>query len=321
MRAVTVDRLVAFSLVRRFRALNTDVEVSIVGPAFAQLLVAAERVFADVERRFSRFRTDSELSRLNESCGVPTRISNELAILLRRALDLHEVTEGAFDPGVLPDLEVAGYDRSFELVPHDVDRKPHSAQRPSISSLRFDREGAVATLPRGLRIDLGGIGKGYAVDVAAEVLGPARDFMVNAGGDIRAGGNGIDGDGWLASVVHPCTGDDVSTVRLRNEALATSTTARRRWIRDGHEMHHIIDPRTRAPARSDVVSASVIALSAIEADVFAKTVVILGRREGLRFTEAQHCPALVVLADGGVRTGHGWPRHSLHSEVRTCEDD
>src|SRR6185295_4471706 len=170
----------------------------------------------------SRFLPDSELSRLNVRCGRETRISEVLFEVLYQAKHLNRITGGAFEPAMLSELEAAGYDRSFELIERDSAETPPAA-RPescSISQLRMDARKRTVCAPAGLRIDLGGIGKGFTVDAAVRVLAPARDFVINAGGDLYASGAGPDGDGWLVNITDP-TGatSGISQVRLYDQAL------------------------------------------------------------------------------------------------------
>jgi thiamine biosynthesis lipoprotein len=288
--------------VRRFRAMNTSVEVRVADPAYTPLLARAERLFSDVEVRFSRFRPHSELSRLNRSGGGV--VSPEMLALLQRARRLHQETGGVFDPCVLPALAAAGYDRSFEQV---RDRGHMAvAQRPTatFADVMVDVAASRVTLPAGAMLDLGGIGKGYAVDRAAELLRPARHALVNAGGDIFA--LGTPGVGWPASVMHPLNGEVAGEINLRDEALATSTTAVRRWRAGGVEMHHLIDPRTGAPARTGVIAASVVAPEAVIADVYAKTALILGLDEGGALLMRRGYPGLFVLNGGGVVATPAW---------------
>lgn len=161
--------------------------------------------------------------------------------------------------------------------------------------------------PAGMRIDLGGIGKGYTVDAASRRLEPLRNFVVNAGGDIFASGSGPDGDGWLVATTDPTSASrNISLVRLYDEAIATSTTATRRWWRGGRQQHHLIDPRTRRPAESGVLSATVTARSATEADVFAKTAFLLGPAQGARFLRGQGSAGLFVLESGEVVPTNNW---------------
>lgn len=257
----------------QFRAMNTDIRLYMLDIESVEIFPETEALFRSVEARLSRFLPDSELCRLNDCSGRETRVSWMMFDVLGRSLGLHRETGGVFDPAVLPALERAGYDRSFEQVKRTANAVPADAGREqfSISQLRLDFQRKTVTAPEGLRIDLGGIGKGYAVDAAASVLEPARDFLVNAGGDIFASGAGPDGDGWLVGVTEPHNFDVyVSLVRLHDEALATSTTAVRRWQRGGRLLHHLIDPRTQKPAEPGVLSVSVIALTAVQANVYAR---------------------------------------------------
>ena len=120
-----------------------------------------------------------------------------------------------------------------------------------------------------MRLDLGGIAKGYAVDRAAELLAPAGPCLVNAGGDLA-----VRGGAWPVGVEH-------LTLLLERGAIATSGRDRRRWTRDGREHHHLIDPRTGAPADTPLLRATVVAASAAEAEVLAKAV-FLGDEEAAR---------------------------------------
>jgi thiamine biosynthesis lipoprotein len=293
---------------RRLRAMNTDVLLLVRDPERAGLLAEAADVFVRLEERLSRFRTDSELSALNRRAGSRTRVSPELFEVLELAAEMQRRTGGLFEPGILGALEAAGYDRSFERVAAESSEGPAAAgPRRSIAEMTLHRESTSVTTPAGLRLDLGGIGKGYAVDRAARVLAPTGDFLIDAGGDVRACGDGPDGDGWPVAVAGPARGsEDVALLRLRDEALATSTTAVRRWRRGARWLNHLIDPRTGEPADGGVVSASVLAPTTVEAEVLAKAALLMGPREGVRFLEARGRAGLVVLDDGTLLVSGTW---------------
>jgi thiamine biosynthesis lipoprotein len=293
----------------QFRAMNTDVRMYMLDIENVVLFPVAEDLFHAMEARLSRFIPDSELCWLNGRAGRETRVSETMYDILERALDMHRLTGGVFDPAVLAELENVGYDRSFEQVERTGEQLPGETRGGgfSVSQVRLDSEQRTVTVPTGMRIDLGGIGKGYTVDAAACLLEPSRDFVVNAGGDIFASGAGPDGDGWLVGVTEPHNFDVyVSLVRLHNEALATSTTAVRRWLRGDRLLHHLIDPRTRQPSESGVLSVSVIAPTAIQADVYAKTALLLGPVDGPRFLERQGTPGLFMMEEGGPVVTSGW---------------
>ncbi|TAK55335.1 MAG: FAD:protein FMN transferase [Dehalococcoidia bacterium] len=296
---------------RTFRAMNTDVRIIGVDWRRTEMLADAEGVFHDIEARFSRFRPDSELSAFNARSDAQVSVSAQMMQLLDLALYFNKRTNGMFDPAVLPALEAAGYDRSFERVVRDDPdaRAPRGVQSRafSIAQAQLDRRQRTLTAPMGLRIDFGGIGKGYAVDVAGQRLSDTRDFLIDAGGDIFASGNGPGGDGWPIGIGDPANGADLDVVVLRDQAIATSTTAQRRWKRGDRWHSHIIDPRTGASTGSEVVSASVIAGTATEADVYAKCALMLGADEGRRFLETNRAQGLLVLDNSCVVRTTGWP--------------
>lgn len=288
--------------------MNTDVRIVTLAPEGEDLPVLAEAVFHDTERRFSRFLPDSELSRFNGRIADQVRVSQEMMAALRLCARMHLATGGVFDPAILPALEHAGYDRSFERIPKEQGRATASPPpRYSINDLALRESRLTVKAPRDLRLDLGGIGKGLAVDGAQAVLAPLGDFVIDAGGDILASGNGPEGDGWLVAVGDPRqAGEELARVTIRDEAIATSSIARRRWRQGGMERHHIIDPRSGEPAATDCISVSVIAPTAVEADVYAKCALILGVSAGRTLLEARHYDGLFVLHDGSIKMTRRW---------------
>ena len=295
---------------RRFRAMNTDIQVFTKDSCRSDMLRRAERIFHDLESRLSRFLADSELSVLNSQSGAEVAVSPELLRVLEIAREFCHTTGGVFDPAVLPYLEAAGYDRSFELIPaHSPDCMPGPIPRAvgSIAEVRLDSRRRTVRAPRGVRLDLGGVGKGYAVDKAAAGMAEVNDFLIDAGGDIFASGSGPDDRGWLVSVANPLDDEeDIALLRLHNQALATSTVAVRYWMKGGRTFNHLIDKRTGRPIDNDIVSVSVVAPSAVAADVLAKTAVMLGYDEGSSMLESQRVEGLFVFADYSRHYTAGW---------------
>ena len=261
---------------RSFNAMGTDVEVLLDAPESATAAAALEGVEAEFERLeqiLSRFRPDSELSRLN-AAGRLHAASDDLVRVIELALEARAETDGLFDPTVHDALVAAGYDRTFDDIAADG--------AAVVSATRCGGEvrvvGRTIELEPGIHIDLGGIGKGYAVDRACDLLAPAGPCLVNAGGDLA-----VRGGAWPVGVA---TG---LTLELSRGAIATSGRDRRRWQRGVEELHHLIDPTTGRPAETDLVRVTVVAASATEADVLAK-VAFLGA--------AVDAPRVLVTADG-----------------------
>jgi thiamine biosynthesis lipoprotein len=188
-----------------------------------------------------------------------------------------------------------------------------SAPRGSVTfaSVVIDPVSRTVRAPAGTRIDVGGIGKGYIVDELAAGLKAVGGVLVDAGGDVYAAGNGPDGDGWVVAVSDPIDPDrEIDVVTLHDAAVATSTVLLRRWRRNGQWHNHLIDPRTREPVNNGVVSVSVMAQTATEADAFAKTALLLGLDEGTRFLERERLHGLFVMADGARAATAAWPGSS-----------
>lgn len=238
-----------------------DCEILAVGVADGALARAEAWVHATSER-FTRFREDSELSRFNASAGRPVAVSEELGTLLRECLRAYEVSGGLVHAGTLPGLLAAGYTRDFSLGgTAPTAPPPPPAPLPELLEVR----GRTARLREGAAIDLGGIAKGWMADTLAARLGAS--CVVNLCGDLYARGGGEEGDGWPIGF-----GD--RTVLATDMGIATSGTTKRSW---GPRLHHLIDPRTGRPALSDLAEVSVISGSAADAEIHAKTALLLGR--------------------------------------------
>jgi thiamine biosynthesis lipoprotein len=262
------------------------------------------RLFERHERIMSRFMPDSELSALNESGPAPFHASPLLIETVSEAIGWACVTDGVFDPTVIDVLEHSGYDRPFEAIAGGTVPEPVAARRRKRRwrAIDLDLDRNIITLPEDVRLDLGGIGKGYTVDRAIEALGPSPNALVNAGGDLYAAGDGPDGDGWYVGVQDPFEpGEDIVVLNVNDRAVATSGSIKRHWTAGDARYHHLIDARAGASSNSDVVTVTVVAPTATQADVLAKTAFLLGSREGVRMVERfAEAECIAVTAQGDV---------------------
>jgi thiamine biosynthesis lipoprotein len=239
------------------------------------------RALADAwEDRFSRFRPGSQLSRLNAEGAA--EVDATFLDLLETARAAALRTGGRFDPAILPALEAAGYDATFDTVRQRTATLARAA-RPTAGidawrRVRIDRAGGTVTLPPGMRIDLGGIAKGAFVDALAAHLGGWPGGCVDAGGDLRVWGRAPAGDGWVAGIEDPVrAGHDLAAVALAPPlcvAIATSSPNRRHWEVNGETRHHLIDPATGRSLALPVASVTVLAPTATAAEVATKAVLV-----------------------------------------------
>lgn len=292
--------------------MKTDIFVKIVSRSHDPARMEADidtalDMFREFESRYSRFRPESELSIFNSGSGM--EVSPELFSLLERSSDWFRETDGVFDPSILTSLEAEGYDASFGNERFGTAHVgENSTRRPRFDEITLG-PGHSVRKPLSLRIDLGGIGKGYIVDRVAEHLARTYDHVfVDAGGDIRTHGANVEEgyDFWAIDIEDPSGKENsLATLLLRDRAVATSGTYRRRWTTSGGERHHLIDPRTGHSAETDLVAVTVVAESAERAEVYSKTLCILGSESGQHHAETNHIPALFVTEDGGTMyTGH-----------------
>ncbi|HVD01698.1 MAG TPA: FAD:protein FMN transferase [Candidatus Dormibacteraeota bacterium] len=249
--------------VLRFESLGTTCELFGVGIDHVRLAEGRAWI-EDMHSRLTRFDAASELSRFNGSAGEWVAVSPELESLLRDALRAHDLSGGLVHAAVLGALMAAGYGRTFAAGPTTVLETVTPGALPALPRVLEVTPGA-ARLRQGFGIDLGGIAKGWLADRLASWLGP--NCLVNLGGDLYARGAGPSGEGWPV-------GFGGTTVLLRDRAAATSGTHRRAW---GEGLHHLVDPRTERPAETDLVEVSVVAATAADAEVHAKTALLLGR--------------------------------------------
>ena len=281
--------------VERFSSMGCTV---VVAGATRLELDAVRRLFEDREATFSRFRAGSELSRVNARSGRVVSISPLFARMLERALGAAVQTDGLVDPTLGRALEAAGYDRDFaQLAPA---ASPAAAgPRGAPGSVRL--ADGLLWVPEGVQLDLNGVVKAGAVDDALSLMG--GEGFISAGGDLATRG--------AVDVALPGGG----AVRLTAGALATSGSVRRRWLRAGVVQHHLIDPRTGAPAESAWEQVTVSGASCVDADIAAKASFLLSEK-GPGWLDGLGIPGRFVAADQTVTTNEAW-RTSLASTICT----
>ena len=269
------------------------------GTESSAAMEAVEMEFRRFDVLLSRFRADSELSVLNR-CGA-LFAGPELLEVVELALAARSRTGGRFDPTVHDAVVAAGYDRSFERLPADTDEIGHPAGARCGGGVTVDRRQSLIELEPGFRLDLGGIAKGYAVDHASDLLCHLGPCLVNAGGDLAVRGTLQGGGPWPVGVE---TSSGTITLALSHGAMATSGRDRRYWRRGGEERHHLIEPSTGRPAETDLLRVTVVARTAVEAEVHAKSLFLAGERDAVREANELRVPCVLVTGDGRtVRAG------------------
>lgn len=305
------DRLVA-----TWRAMGSDVRVVVTGTAgraFRAVDVAFERV-AELETRWSRFRSSSDVSRLNSAGGREIVVSDDTIRLVTAMKFGHAATKGAFDPTLVVPLVHLGYGESLDGDGARTDVGAELDHRGSVDRILFHRRDGrwFVKAPIGTALDAGGIGKGLAADLVVETLGErVEGVLVSIGGDVAVSGRAPEGAGWYVDVLDPDKVAPISTIRLERGGVATSSTRLRRFDVDGRRRHHLIDPRTLDSIDNGVLGASVVAGTTAWAEVLTKQVMIGGR---VSLTELDDLGLAAQLVDRrGVVANHHWAAFEVRS--------
>ena len=259
-----------------------------------------ESLLERCESSWSRFRPDSDLSTLNRSPRSCVAVPPLLEQAIGRAVAAWSATGGRFDPTVLDALEDAGYDRDFGAL--DLRPRPAPTGRPvpGLTGVHVERGHVVR--PVGLRLDLGGIGKGLAADLLADELRAAGSgsVCVSVGGDVRVAGTPPSG-GWHVPVEDAHRDALAMVAVLGSGALATSSTRVRRWpALDGGWIHHLVDPGSGRPADSGVSSVTVAAAEGWWAEALAKAALVAGADAGADLLAAAGASGWLSADDGRV---------------------
>ena len=274
---------------------------------------AFDAVFAEFERleaQMSNWRPASDVMRINAAAGEhAVTVAPEVRDVLRRAREISEWTQGTFDVtfGALTDVWKFDHDQDNSIPGADAIR----ARLPLIDYRQIeidDRAGTVFLRRKGMTIHLGGIGKGYAVERALQILHRAglSDFMIQAGGDLYVGGH-KDGRPWRLGIQDPRgpEGKTFATIDLTDSTFSTSGDYARFFMKDGVRYHHILDPATGQPARL-CRSVTIVAESPVLADAIAKGVFILGPEKGMALVERlPNLEAVIVTAQNQVLVTKG----------------
>jgi thiamine biosynthesis lipoprotein len=259
-----------------FRAMGTDCAISVWSPAHAEELAQLARTRVEIlEQCWSRFRATSELSCLNARSGQgPIEVSEDLHVLIAALKSAWEMTAGTFDPTVGTAMRAWGYDVTFsDVIARDHDAVVALRPAPGMAGVQID--GCTVTLPPGVELDPGAIGKGLAADIIAREIhsAGATGVLVDLGGDIVVRGRPGD-DTWRITVTDERKPDSViHTFEITDEhaGIATSSVLRRRWAGG---RHHVIDPMTGAVADTSAVQVTVLAPTGADAEVIATAAIL-----------------------------------------------
>ena len=283
------------------------------------LIGVAQARLAQLEARWSRFISTSEVSQLNTALhSTWTSVSDDTALLLHYLVEAFSATNGAFNPFLLPALINAGY--SHSLTNNATVSLPHSASWHATAAdleIQNTSTGWQARLLNGATVDPGGIGKGLAADLIAEQLIAlnALGASVSVGGDLRCIGTPGDAEVWPVDIEDTERPQEVAaSIAIPSGGVATSSTHAKRWHVGSDVRHHVIDPTSGKPIAQSTPDAlhttTVIASTAAWAEVFATALLVSGEKEGTKLIDAFHLASRAVRTDSSSVESASWAQYA-----------
>ena len=271
------------------------------------------------ENLLSKTIATSDVSRINAANGKPVRVDAETYAILAEAKEISRLTDGAFSVTIAPITALWSFTgTSVNSVPTDETRLN---LLPLVDDQRITLgEDGTVTLPAGMQIDLGGITKGYIADKVADIIREkATAGIISLGGNVYTVGQKPDGSRFSVAITDPLQPSmSRSIIYTRDCTVVTSGTYERGFNFGGVRYHHILDPKNGWPAQSDLVSATFVMSSSMEADALATACIVLGSEKALALADSLQADALFIRADGSILTTDGFMEkydHILYQDL------
>lgn len=285
-----------------FKALGTSILILIIGKNNAEIKKANESLkiiralYREKEKIFSRFDKESELNFLNKQCGTFQKTSEDMLAVIRKSLEYHIQSQRFFDPRIIEVLENIGYKNNFpenDFAATDIKNK-------IFTPLAEDLEIKGQLVKFNHRLDFSGIAKGYITDKIVEFLSQQgfKNFLVDSGGDIYARGLDEKKEKWKVGLEgFP---EEKILIKISDEAVATSGITRKKWESGGQKFHHLINPLNWKKFDFDLKSVTVIMENTADADVWAKALFLMGKENGLKFSNRKKIRILFLDRKGNL---------------------
>ena len=303
-----------------FFAMNTYMTFTAYGEGAEDALADARVRVEEVEALWSVTDEGSEIYRANHSGGEPVNVSEETAELVSFALEMAEKTDGALEPTIYPVLRAWGFTTDTKQVPS---QEEINALLGDVGHEKITLDGTLLTVPEGMELDLGAVGKGYAGDLAAEAV-RARGIecaILSLGGNIQAVGSRPDGTDWRVGLRSPWEDGTLGVLRVSDQAVVTSGGYENYFEdEDGNVYWHILDPETGYPAKSGLLSVTIICPQGRLGDALSTALFVMGPQKAEEYwRENGDFEMILVTEEGEILITEGVADHFTLSEGRTEE--
>jgi FAD:protein FMN transferase len=292
--------------------MDTIVSITVVCESKERAEKAMEEAFAAIDHignLINYYSDTSELSAINRNAGISeTKVSPETFGIIEEAIYVADSSEGSFDPTIGPIIKL--WDFADKKLPSETEVR-HALPLVNWRDIIMDRKTLTVMLrKKGMMLDLGGIAKGYAADIAATSLMKQgiSSGLVSIAGDIRTFGLKPDNSAWTIGIKNPRQTTDrdeiIAKIRLTEKAISTSGDYERYFIAEGKRYHHLLDPKTGFPAAT-CRSVSVVADKGVYTDAFSTAIFVLGPDKGMKLAKDLGMDALIIDSNGTMHTTDG----------------
>ncbi len=297
------------SLKKTRMLMDTVCEITVVSHDSQLNEKVVDIAFKEIERidKLCGYSKESEVTKINcKAAKIPVKANNEVVSLLSRSVEISRITDGMFDITISPIVTLWGFETPKNRVPTKSEIEK-SIKLVNYNNIRINKTDSTVYFTKpGMKIDLGGIAKGYAVKTTMDIIKNMgiKNSMVNLGGDIEVSGN-RDGKNlpWRIGVQHPRKPDQLVTIlEYNNKSVVTSGDYERCFFFDGKRYHHIMNPETGYPADNGCISVTIIAEDNVLADGLSTGIFVLGHEKGIKLVESLKNVEAIIITETATGT-------------------
>lgn len=309
------------SSIKQTFIMNTLVRVKVYGPKPDEVIEEAFDELDRIENLMSANITDSEVSTINDNAGLkPVKVGKDTFTVIKLAKEYAAKTDGLFDPSIGPLVDLWGIGTKQRKIPTKEEIK-EVLTLVDYKKIILDHEKQTVYLAqKGMKIDVGGIAKGYAADLVKDIFNKhgIKSAFIDIGGNIMVHGQKPDDTDWKVGIQDPrsARNDLTAVFEVADQTVVTSGDYERYFEEDGIRYHHILNPKTGYPARTGLMSATAIGDSSFHADALSTSIYLLGREKGMELAQEMGYEAVVIIEDKKV-----YPTKGLEGNIQITNEE
>ncbi len=280
-----------------FENMNTFMKVKCYGKNSEEAVIAAQKYIKELEETISVTKEDSEIYKLNQAQNFPVIVSEKVSNLIKYSILMAKKTDGAFNPCLYPITSAWGFTKKENKIPSDEELKK---MLPLADYKKVRINGNAVSMEKGMMIDLGAVGKGFAGDEAAKIMKSfgIKSALLDLGGNIQTIGSKPDGSNWTIGIKNPFEQGNIGSIEVKDKAVITSGGYERFFIgKDGKKYIHIFDGKTGKPAETEIVSSTVIGKSGTECDALSTSLFVMGIEKSINFWKNESNFDFILVTD------------------------